>query len=59
MRELKLWPKETLYRYKNYNKKSNGIERQNLLNQTFQTDSNNKISVGDITYILTKKELSI
>lgn len=55
MRELKLWPKGTRYRYKYYNKKSNAIERPNLLNQMFQTDGKNKIWVGDITYIPTKK----
>ncbi|WP_445344229.1 IS3 family transposase [Clostridium septicum] len=55
MRELKLCPKGTLYRYKYYNKKSNAIERPNLLNQMFQTDSKNKIWVRDITYIPTKK----
>lgn len=55
IRELKLCPKETRYRYKYYNKKSNAIERPNLLNQMFQTDSKNKILVVDITYISTKK----
>lgn len=48
-------PKSTRYSYKYYNKKSNTIERPNLLNQMFQTDSKNKIWIGDITYIPTKK----
>lgn len=55
MREMRLWPKGTRYRYKNYNKKSNAVERPNLLNQVFQADTKNKIWVGDITYIPTKK----
>lgn len=55
MRELKLYPKGTRYRYKRYNQKSNAIERPNLLNQIFRTDKKNKIWVGDITYIPTKK----
>lgn len=55
MRELKLWPKGTRYKYKHYNRKSNAVERPNLLNQIFQTDGKNKIWVGDITYIPTKK----
>lgn len=59
MSELKLCPKRTRYKYKYHNKKSNAIERPNLLNKMFQTDGKNKIWVGDITYIPTKKELSI
>ena len=55
MRELNLYPKGTRYRYKNYNKKTNSIERPNLLNQMFHTDKKNKIWVGDITYIPTRK----
>lgn len=55
MRELKLWTKGTRYRYKNYNKKSNAVEYKNMLNQVFQADTKNKIWVGDITYIPTKK----
>ncbi|MBU5675135.1 IS3 family transposase [Alkaliphilus sp. MSJ-5] len=31
------------------------MERPNLLNQIFQTDGKNKIWVGDITYVPTKK----
>ena len=55
MRELKLYPKGTRYKYKNYNKKTNSIERPNLLNQMFYADKKNKIWVGDITYIPTRK----
>ena len=55
MRELKLCPKGTRYKYKNYNKKTNSIERPNLLNQMFYADKKNKIWVGDITYIPTRK----
>ena len=55
MRELKLYPKGTRYKYKNYNKKTNSIERPNLLNQMFYADKKNKIGVGDITYIPTRK----
>lgn len=55
MRNMKLTPKGTRYRYKRYNQESALIERPNLLNQSFQTDRKNKIWVGDITYIPTKK----
>jgi putative transposase len=55
MREMQLYPKGTRYRYKQFNKKSNGIDHPNLLNQVFKTDKKNKIWVGDIAYIPTKK----
>lgn len=55
MRNMKLLPKGTRYRYKRYNQQSSSIERPNLLNQSFQTDDRNKIWVGDITYVPTKK----
>ncbi len=55
MRKLMLYPKGTRYRYKHYNQKSNVVERPNLLNQMFCTDRKNKIWVGDITYIPTRK----
>lgn len=55
MRNMKLFPRGTRYQYKRYNQKSSSIERPNLLNQIFQTDGKNKIWVGDITYIPTKK----
>lgn len=55
MRNMSLVPKGTRYRYKRYNQKSSSIERPNLLNQSFQTDGRNKIWVGDITYVPTKK----
>ena len=55
MREMNLCPKGTRYNYKRYNLKNRGEERPNLLNQMFLTDEKNKIWVGDITYIPTKK----
>lgn len=55
MRNMKLLPKDTRYRYKRYNQNSSSIERPNLLNQTFKTDGRNKIWVGDIAYVPTKK----
>ncbi|MCX7920539.1 MAG: IS3 family transposase [Clostridia bacterium] len=57
MRNMKLLPKGTRYRYKHYNQESSSIERPNLLNQSFQTDDKNTIWVGDITYVPTKKGL--
>lgn len=55
MREMNLCPKGTRYNYKKYSMKNRGEERPNLLNQMFLTDAKNKIWVGDITYIPTKK----
>lgn len=55
MRNMKLIPRGTRYRYKRYNQESSSIERPNLLNQSFLTDNKNKIWVGDITYVPTKK----
>lgn len=55
MRNMKLFPRGTRYRYKRYNLGSASVERPNLLNQSFQTDDKNKIWVGDITYVPTKK----
>lgn len=55
MRNMKLAARGTRYRYKRYNQESSSIERPNLLNQLFQADGKNKIWVGDITYIPTKK----
>lgn len=55
MRTMKLNPKGTRYRYKRYNQETASIERPNLLNQSFKTDKKNKIWVGDITYVPTKK----
>ena len=55
MRTMKLYPRGTRYRYKRYNQESSSIERPNLLNQSFQTNGKNKIWVGDITYVPTKK----
>lgn len=55
IRNMKLFPKGCRYRYKHYNQKVNAVERTNLLNQIFQFDGRNKIWVGDITYIPTKR----
>ena len=55
MRKMQLIPKGTRYRYKQYNQERGTVERPNLLNQLFQTNDKNKIWVGDITYIRTKK----
>lgn len=52
MRLIALIPYGTRCRYKNYSKK----ECPNLLNQIFKADAKNKIWVGDITYIPTKKK---
>lgn len=53
---MALLPCETHYRYKNYSKKYSKEECLNLLNQIFKADAKNKIQVGDITYIPTKKK---
>lgn len=50
MRLMALIPCETRYRYKSKE------ECPNLLNQIFKADAKNKIWVGDITYISTKKK---
>ncbi|OZV11714.1 hypothetical protein CIW83_13780 [Tissierella sp. P1] len=55
MHEMNLCPKGTRYSYKKYNQKNRGEERPNLLNQMFVTDTKNKIWVGDITYVPTRK----
>ncbi|CAK7083327.1 MAG: IS3 family transposase ISSpy1 [Tissierella sp.] len=55
MREMNLCPKGTRYSYKKYNQKNRDEERPNLLNQMFVTDTKNKIWVGDITYVPTRK----
>ncbi|MTK12276.1 MAG: IS3 family transposase [Clostridiaceae bacterium] len=57
MRNMKLFPKGSNYRYKHYNQKVNVVERPNLLNQIFESDGRNKIWIGDITYIPTKKSI--
>lgn len=56
MRLLGLSPKGTRYRYKKYNQNVQGVEHPNLLNQIFKADEKNKIWVGDITYIPTRKK---
>lgn len=56
MRLMALIPYGTRYRYKNYSKKYSKEECPNLLNQIFKADAKNKIWVGDITYIPTKKK---
>ena len=50
-----LYAKGSQYKYKHYNRKGTTINRPNLLNQVFQTDANNKVWVGDITYPPTKR----
>jgi putative transposase len=55
MRNMKLYPRGSRYRYKRYNQTTNAVERPNLLNQIFESDGRNKIWVGDITYIPTNK----
>ncbi len=55
MRKMKLYPKGTRYRYKQYNQNANTIERPNLLNQMFYAENRNQIWVGDITYVPTRR----
>lgn len=55
MRNMKLFPRGTRYRYKRYNLGSASVEMPNLLNQSFQTDDKNKIWVGDITMYRRRK----
>ena len=55
MKRMQLMPAGTRYRYKRYSREGGAVDRPNLLNQSFQTDGKNKIWVGDITYIRTKK----
>jgi len=50
-----LYAKGSQYKYKHYNRKGPTLDRPNLLNQVFQTDDKNKVWVGDITYIQTKR----
>lgn len=56
MRIMGLISKGTRYRYKKYSQKNPHEEHPNLLNQIFKSDAQNKIWVGDITYIPTKKK---
>lgn len=55
MRGMGLFAKGARYKYKNYNQKVHNEERPNLINQVFQSSGRNKIWVGDITYIPTRK----
>jgi putative transposase len=55
MRTMGLYAKGTRYKYRNYHKSIENEERPNLLNQTFAAASKNKIWLGDITYIHTKR----
>ena len=55
MRQNGLYAKRTRYYYKNYIKKVKNEERPNLLNQIFKVYSRNKIWLGDISYIPTKR----
>jgi putative transposase len=58
MRELGLKVKGTRYRCRRINWKSPGHGRPNLLNQCFLAEERNKVWLGDITYIPTKKGFS-
>lgn len=55
MHKMGLYAKGSRYKYKYFNKKGPSIDRPNLLNQVFQTNAKNKIWLGDITYIPTKR----
>ena len=55
MRDLGLVAKGCNYQHKHRVQISKGIERPNLLNQIFKATEKNKVWVGDITYIRTKK----
>ena len=55
MRPMGLYAKGTRYRYKHYQNAVKNEERPNLLNQIFKATDRNKIWLGDITYIPTKK----
>lgn len=55
MRLMGLCPKGTNYKYKKYNQQNKHEEHPNLLNRIFKANAKNKIWVGDITYIPTKK----
>lgn len=55
MQSLGLYAKGTRRNYKNYHRKTNNIEKPNLLHQVFETDHRNKIWLGDMTYIPTKE----
>lgn len=55
MRDLGLVAKGCNYQHRRRVQTSKGIERPNLLNQIFQATERNKVWVGDITYIRTKK----
>lgn len=55
MRSMGLYAKGTRYRYKHYHSMIQNEERPNLLNQVFKATGRNKIWLGDITYIPTKK----
>lgn len=50
-----LCPKGTNYKYKKFNQQNKHEEHPNLLNRIFKANAKNKIWVGDITYIPTKK----
>lgn len=55
MRSMGLYAKGTRYRYKHYHSSMQNEERPNLLNQVFQPTGRNKIWLGDITCVPTKK----
>ena len=55
MRLMGLCRKGTNYKYKRYNQQNKHEEHLNLLNRIFKAESKNKIWIGDINYIPTKK----
>lgn len=59
MRNMKLFSIGYRYCYKHYNQKVNTVERSNLLNKVFESSGRNKILVGDITYVSTRKGMML
>lgn len=55
MRKSGLYAKGSRKNYTNYVKAAKNEEKANLLNQAFKTEQLNKVWLGDITYIPTKK----
>ena len=55
MRNMELFARGANFTYKRYNKKSHQTARKNLINQVFKETQKNRVWVGDITYIPTKR----
>jgi putative transposase len=55
MRNMKLVPRGTRYRYKRYNQESSSIERPNLLNQVFKTDEKTRFGLETSHIFLQRK----